>query len=171
MNPTTVHSSAVVGQLVLIEADPIRERIRHAIAGFLAGYSGTTLEAYRLGLRGWITWLDAAFLDPFVVERAERRDHASVDLDRRPPTVRGDAERYGPFSVVTIALVRQPLDLPEVPDTTRLRSVAADDVLSVRGWSSSLASGTRWTRSPTWTSPGLPMSALSASLPPKRWLM
>ena len=70
MNPTTTHSSEAVGQLVLIEADPIRERVRHAIAGFLAGYSGTTLEAYRLDLRGWITWLDAAFLDPFAVERA-----------------------------------------------------------------------------------------------------
>ena len=55
MNPTTTHSSETVGQLVLIEADPIRERVRHAIAGFLAGYSGTTLEAYRLDLRGWIS--------------------------------------------------------------------------------------------------------------------
>ena len=36
MNPTTTHSSETVGQLVLIEADPIRERVRHAIAGFLA---------------------------------------------------------------------------------------------------------------------------------------
>jgi len=48
MDPTTVHASEVVGQLVLIVADPIHERVRHAIAGFLAGYSGTTLEAYRL---------------------------------------------------------------------------------------------------------------------------
>ena len=51
-------------------AGPIRQRVRHAIAGFLAGYAGTTLEAYRLDLRGWISWLDAAFVDPFVVERA-----------------------------------------------------------------------------------------------------
>ena len=70
MNATTIHSSEVVGQLVLIETDPIRRRVKHAIAGFLAGYSGTTLEAYRLDLRGWIGWLDAAFLDPFVVELA-----------------------------------------------------------------------------------------------------
>jgi hypothetical protein len=70
MNPITVHSSEVVGQLVLIEVDPIRQRVRHAIAGFLAGYSGTTLEACRLDLRGRISWLDTAFLDPFVVERA-----------------------------------------------------------------------------------------------------
>jgi hypothetical protein len=44
----TIHSSEVVGQLVLIEADPMRQRVKHGIAGFLAGYSGTTLEAYRL---------------------------------------------------------------------------------------------------------------------------
>lgn len=47
MNPTTTHSSEVVGQLVLIENDPIRARVKHASTGFLAGYSGTTLEATR----------------------------------------------------------------------------------------------------------------------------
>ena len=70
MNVTTAHSSEVVGQLVLVDADPIRQRVKHAIGGFLAGYSGTTLEAYRLDLRGWIGWLDTAGLDPFAVERA-----------------------------------------------------------------------------------------------------
>ena len=98
MNPTTVHSSEVVGQLVLIEADPIRQRVKHAIAGFLAGYSGTTLEAYRLDLRGWITWLDAAFLDPFVVERAhielyarwcESEGKARSTIGRRLSTICG----------------------------------------------------------------------------------
>ena len=47
---------------MLIETDPIRHVVKHAIAGFLAGYSGATLEAYRLDLRGWITWLDATSL-------------------------------------------------------------------------------------------------------------
>jgi len=70
MNPITSNSSEVIGQLVLIDNDPIRARVKHAIAGFLAEYSGTTLEAYRLDLRGWISWLDGAFLDPFTVERA-----------------------------------------------------------------------------------------------------
>ncbi|MGA9277399.1 site-specific integrase [Ilumatobacter sp.] len=42
----------------------------HAVAGYLAGYSGTTLEAYRLDLRQSIGWLDTAGLDPFMVERA-----------------------------------------------------------------------------------------------------
>lgn len=74
MNPTTAHSSEVVGQLVLIETDPIRQRVRHAIAGFLAGYSGTTLETYRLDLRGCpsrcercalanLLWLQSQFAD------------------------------------------------------------------------------------------------------------
>ena len=98
MNPTTVHSSEVVGQLVLIETDPIRQRVKHAIAGFLAGYSGTTLEAYRLDLRGWITWLDAAFLDPFAVERAhielyarwsESEGKARSTIGRRLSTICG----------------------------------------------------------------------------------
>ena len=35
-----------------------RDEVRRALAGFLAGYSGTTVEAYRLDLRQWITWLD-----------------------------------------------------------------------------------------------------------------
>jgi hypothetical protein len=29
-----------------------------AIAGYLAGYSGATLDAYGLDLRQWVTWLD-----------------------------------------------------------------------------------------------------------------
>ena len=45
MNPTTTHSGELVGQLVSTKTDPIRARVKHAIAGFLAGYSGTTLEA------------------------------------------------------------------------------------------------------------------------------
>ena len=85
MNPTTVHSSEVVGQLVLIEADPIRQRVKHAIAGFLAGYSGTTLEAYRLDPRGWIQWLEAAFLDPFVVARPHRVVRPLVRVRRQGP--------------------------------------------------------------------------------------
>ena len=98
MNATTIHSSEVVGQLVLIETDPIRQRVKHAIAGFLAGYSSATLEAYRLDLRGWITWLDATFLDPFAVERAhielyarwcESEGKARSTIGRRLSTICG----------------------------------------------------------------------------------
>lgn len=55
MNPTTAHSSEVVGQLVLIETDPIRQRVKHAIAGFLAGYSGTAYDEQGSPLAGWFT--------------------------------------------------------------------------------------------------------------------
>ena len=98
MNPTTTHSSEVVGQLVLIETDPIRQRVKHAIAEFLAGYSGTTLEAYRLDLRGWVMWLDTAFLDPFEIERAhielyarwcESEGKARSTIGRRLSTICG----------------------------------------------------------------------------------
>ncbi len=34
---TATHSSETVGQLVLVDADPIRQRVKQAIAGFLAG--------------------------------------------------------------------------------------------------------------------------------------
>ena len=43
---TTSHRSEIVGQLVLVDVDPTRRRVNRAIAGFLAGYTGTTLEAY-----------------------------------------------------------------------------------------------------------------------------
>lgn len=51
---TTTHRSETVGQLVLVDVDPYRQQVNRAIAGFLAGYSGATLEAYRLDLRQWI---------------------------------------------------------------------------------------------------------------------
>ena len=112
MNPTTTHSSEVVGQLVLIETDPIRARVKHAIAGFLAGYSGTTLEAYRLDLRGWITWLDAAFLDPFAVERAH------IELYARWSESEGKARSTIGTTPVDDLRVLQVL-LPRTPHRTR----------------------------------------------------
>ena len=70
MHTTTSHCSETVGQLVLVDADPTRRRVNRAIAGFLAGYTGTTLEAYRLDLRQWATWIDTTRLDMFDVEWA-----------------------------------------------------------------------------------------------------
>ena len=98
MNPTTTHSSEVVGQLVLIETDPIRQRRQARHRGFLAGYSGTTLEAYRLDLRGWVMRLDTALLDPFEIERAhielyarwcESEGKARSTIGRRLSTICG----------------------------------------------------------------------------------
>ena len=62
---TTTHRSETVGQLVLFDVDPTRQQVNRAIAGFLAGYSGATLEAYRLDLRQWVGWLDSAGLGVF----------------------------------------------------------------------------------------------------------
>ena len=95
---TTTHRSETVGQLVLVDVDPTRQQVNRAIAGFLAGYSGATLEAYRLDLRQWVGWLDAAGLGVFVVERAhielyarwcESEGKAPATIGRRLSTICG----------------------------------------------------------------------------------
>jgi hypothetical protein len=47
----------IPGQLVLIElvepGDPGDDRVDRALAGYSAGYSGSTLVGYRLDLRQW----------------------------------------------------------------------------------------------------------------------
>ena len=48
----------------------IDKQVNRANAGFLAGYSGATLEAYCLDLRQWCLGLDSAGLGVFQVERA-----------------------------------------------------------------------------------------------------
>jgi hypothetical protein len=73
-------TTSTTAQLVAVEpAHEAREQQR-ALAEFSAGYSGTTLEAYRLDLRQWVAWLDTAGLAPFAVERP-------VTL-RSPPSMR-----------------------------------------------------------------------------------
>ncbi len=95
---STCHRSETVGQLVLVDVDPVRQQVNRAIAGFLAGYSGATLEAYRLDLRQWITWLDSAGLGVFDVERAhielyarwcESEGKAPATIGRRLSTICG----------------------------------------------------------------------------------
>ncbi|MEM9200913.1 MAG: tyrosine-type recombinase/integrase [Actinomycetota bacterium] len=98
MHTTATHRSETVGQLVLVDADPTRRRVNRAIAGFLAGYTGTTLEAYRLDLRQWATWIDTARLVMFDVERAhielyarwcESEGKAPATIGRRLSTICG----------------------------------------------------------------------------------
>lgn len=98
MHTTATHRSETVGQLVLVDADPTRRRVNRAIAGFLAGYTGTTLEAYRLDLRQWATWIDTARLGMFDVERAhielyarwcESEGKAPATIGRRLSTICG----------------------------------------------------------------------------------
>ena len=55
---TSPFDAPPAGRLVAVELDPRRQLARRAIAGYLAGYSSATLDAYRLDLRQWVTWLD-----------------------------------------------------------------------------------------------------------------
>jgi site-specific recombinase XerD len=98
MHTTTSHRSETVGQLVLVDVDPTRRQVNRAIAGFLAGYTGTTLEAYRLDLRQWATWIDTARLGMFEAERAhielyarwcESEGKAPATIGRRLSTICG----------------------------------------------------------------------------------
>jgi len=77
MSNTNTNVPALVpipGQLVLIEliepGDPGDDRVDRALAGYLAGYSGTTLVGYRLDLRQWVTWATNLHLDILAAERA-----------------------------------------------------------------------------------------------------
>ncbi len=92
--------AAVFGQLAVIEPQPDlgEANLNRAIAGFLAGYSGTTLVAYRLDLRQWIEWLDRFGADQFAVERAhielyarsaEQEGKARSTIGRRLSTICG----------------------------------------------------------------------------------
>ena len=77
-------------QLVLVDIDPTRQQVNRAIAGFLAGYSGATLEAYRLDLRQWVGWLDSAGLGVFVVERADIELYSRwCESERKAPATIG----------------------------------------------------------------------------------
>ena len=85
MNATTIHSSEVVGQLVLIEADPIRQRVKHAIAEREAGPIFTNHDG---------------------THRLDR--HASARIVRRLTKAAGIDKRISPHSlrhsVITAAL-------------------------------------------------------------------
>ena len=58
------------GQLVHVDADPARQQLNRAVAGFLAGYSGQTMTAYRIDLTKFIDWLDSKSVAAFDAERA-----------------------------------------------------------------------------------------------------
>lgn len=67
---TSPFGAPSVGGLVAVELDSRRQVAHRAIAGYLAGYSGATLDAYRLDLRQWVTWLDGNGVDILSVQRA-----------------------------------------------------------------------------------------------------
>ena len=83
---------------MVVEAgfDPFRARV--AMGGFLAGYSGKTLEAYALDLRQWSQWCLDHDLDLFEVRRAhielfarwlEETGRANSTVARRLSTIAG----------------------------------------------------------------------------------
>jgi integrase/recombinase XerD len=86
------------GELVAVELDPGRQVAHRAIAGYLAGYSGATLDAYRLDLRQWVIWLDGNGVDILSVQRAhielyarwsEEHGLARSTISRRLSTICG----------------------------------------------------------------------------------
>lgn len=86
------------GELIAVDLDPRRQLTHRAIAGYLAGYSGATLDAYRLDLRQWATWLDGNGVDILSVQRAHielyarwPEDHglARSTISRRLSTICG----------------------------------------------------------------------------------
>ena len=81
----------------LIASEPFTELERYALAGFLAGYSGMTFEAYALDLRQYVSFCATYRLGLFEARRAhieafarhlEAGGHtaASADLQRVVPT-------------------------------------------------------------------------------------
>jgi site-specific recombinase XerD len=86
------------GGLIAVDLDPRRQLAHRAIAGYLAGYSGATLDAYRLDLRQWATWLDGNGVDVLSVQRAhielyarwsEEHGLARSTISRRLSTICG----------------------------------------------------------------------------------
>jgi integrase/recombinase XerD len=90
---TTIPSTALVPT-----APAYSDTERLALAGFLAGYSGLTSQAYELDLRQFVSWCRQHQLHLFQVRRADiecfARDlegcgRARTTITRRPCTVAG----------------------------------------------------------------------------------
>jgi integrase/recombinase XerD len=95
---TSPFAAPPAGGLIVIDLDPRRQLAHRAIAGYLAGYSGATLDAYRLDLRQWATWLDGNGVDILSVQRAhielyarwsEEHGLARSTISRRLSTICG----------------------------------------------------------------------------------
>jgi len=91
---TTTVTSAAVAAAESVSSD--QERL--ALAGFLAGYTGLTREAYALDLRQFASWCQLHHLRLFQARRAdiecfardpEAKDRARATVTRRLSTVAG----------------------------------------------------------------------------------
>ncbi len=96
--PASPFAAPPVGELIAVDLDPRRQLAHRVIAGYLAGYSGATLVAYRLDLRQWVIWLDGNDVDILSVQRAhielyarwsEEHGLARSTISRRLSTICG----------------------------------------------------------------------------------
>ena len=96
--PASPFAAPPAGELIAVDLDPRRQLGHRAIAGYLAGYSGATLVAYRLDLRQWVIWLDGNGVDILSVQRAhielyarwsEEHGLARSTISRRLSTICG----------------------------------------------------------------------------------
>jgi Phage integrase, N-terminal SAM-like domain len=87
---------------------------RLALAGFLAGYSGLTREAYELDLRQYVSWCQTHHLQLFTARRPdiecfardlEARGRARATITRRLSTIAGF---YGTPSRKSFSITRPP---------------------------------------------------------------
>ena len=113
--------------LVRINEDPFTDPERLALAGFLAGYSGLTREAYALDLRVYSSWVADYDLRLFEVRRAhieafarelEARGRARATIARRLGTITcfyRYAEQEGLIEHSPAVHVRRPEDGLRVP--------------------------------------------------------
>ena len=95
---TSPFAAPPAGELIAVDLDHRRQLAHRAIAGYLAGYSGATLDAYRLDLRQWATWLNGNGVDILSVQRAhielyarwsEEHGLARSTISRRLSTICG----------------------------------------------------------------------------------
>ena len=89
----------------IVAPDFEAHRVRIAVGGFLAGYSGMTRDAYALDLRQWVAWCAGHDLEVFAVRRAHielfarflgrraRREPRSLGACRQSPASTSTALR------------------------------------------------------------------------------
>ena len=126
----------------LVPAAPVFTNTeRLALAGFLAGYSGLTREAYELDLRQFASWCQQHHLRLFQARRAdiecfardlEARGRAWATVTRRLSTIAGSTATPKKKSCW---IIRQPLMSAGPGSTTSRTPPAWTATKSARSWS------------------------------------
>ncbi len=137
---TTTTTSAA-----LVPAGPVfSEPERLALAGFLAGYSGLTGEAYALDLRQFAAWCHDRGLRLFEVRRAD------IECFGRDLEAAGRARATVTRRLCTIA------GSTSTPSRRSCSSTPPPSMSAVRGWTTS-PTPPAWTATksaPSWSPPG-----------------